>query len=148
HVGPDDVVSLLAGIGAGPDLRLEVALGRLVGHVHAGALAVELPAMVHAAQPLLLVAAEEERGSAMRAGVLDESELPGGCPETDQVLAEEPDAHGGTVRSRKLVGGESGDPVLTHEIAHGRSASDPAEQLVIFSGQHGGPPAIARVVLY
>src|SRR6266567_4450461 len=37
HVGPDDSVALATGIGHGPDLVLEIALGRLVWHIDAAA---------------------------------------------------------------------------------------------------------------
>src|SRR5438309_1521217 len=56
HVGPDQSAALLARVGDGRDLRAEVTLSRLVGHVDAVARDVELPAVVDAAQTRLLVA--------------------------------------------------------------------------------------------
>src|SRR5439155_9483974 len=136
HVGPDDVVPLHARIGRGADLRLEVALFRLAGHVDAVALAAVLPAVVHAAQAFFLVTAEEEGRAAVRAVVLDEPDLAGRHPEGDEVLAEEPDADGRAVPLRELARHEGGDPVLAQQIARGRASPDPAEQLVVLSGKH------------
>src|SRR5262249_6089620 len=103
HVGPDDVVALGTRIGRGAHLRLEAALRRLAGHVDARALAIELPAVVHAADPFLFVTAEEERCAAMWAVILDETDLAGRGAEGDQVLAEEPDPDGRAVLLRKLA---------------------------------------------
>src|SRR5262249_36056000 len=100
HVGPDDAVALDAGIGARPNLRLEVALCRLGGHVDALATDVELPAVIDATEAILLIAAEEHRGGTLRAGVLDEADGARGDPEGDQVLAQHAQAHRRTVRRR------------------------------------------------
>src|SRR4029453_16820352 len=60
-------VYVTAGIGAGPHLVFEGALLGLARHVHAAPAHVELPAVVRAAQPTVLVAAEEEGGGGPRA---------------------------------------------------------------------------------
>src|SRR5437667_194173 len=67
HVGPDEAAQLDRGIRRLADLVLEGELLRLVHHVHATAADVELPAVIDAPQPTLLVAAEEQRGASMRA---------------------------------------------------------------------------------
>src|SRR6266705_1828216 len=72
EIGPDDAAHLHGGIGRDEDLVLEVQTLRLVHHVHAPAVDVELPAVEDAAQSALLVAAEEQRGAAMRAMLLDQ----------------------------------------------------------------------------
>ena len=59
-------------------LFLKLRLGRLGRHVDAGAGRVELPAVVDAAQAVLLVTSEEHRGAAVRAGVGDDADLAGG----------------------------------------------------------------------
>ena len=58
EIGPDDAAKLAGRIGCRADLVLEVVFRRLVHHVDATAVHVELPAVVDAAQPAFLVAAE------------------------------------------------------------------------------------------
>jgi hypothetical protein len=48
--------------------------------------------VVDAAQALFLVAAEEQRRAAVRAGVGDHADLAGGQAEGDEVLAQQTDA--------------------------------------------------------
>ena len=67
HVRPDDPGGLLGGVGSGPHFVLEVGLRRLGGHVHTAAFYVPLPAVVDAAQAVLLVAAVEQRRAPVRA---------------------------------------------------------------------------------
>jgi hypothetical protein len=100
HVRPDDAAQLDRGIGRLADLVLEGELFRLVHHVHAAAADVELPAVVDAPQPALLVTAEEQRGAPMRAELFEESDAPLGVTKGHQVLAEELDAHGRAVGFR------------------------------------------------
>src|SRR5262249_50416644 len=147
HVRPHDVAALDARIRAGPDLRLEIALRRLVGHVDAGALAVELPAVIHAADPLALVPTEEERRPAVRAVILDQPEAAGGRAKRDQVLTEEADPDGRAVRLRHLAGHERGNPVLPDQGADRGVGPDATEELVVFPVEHAGtepPTASAR----
>ena len=131
HVRPDDAVDLVAGIGAGPHLVLERALGRLAGHVHAVAGHVELPAVVDAAQPALLVAAEEERGATVRAVGGHQPDGALGVAEGDQVLAEQPHLLGLAVGLGQLAGGKGGQPVLAQQVAHERATPGTAQKLVV-----------------
>ena len=89
HVGPDDASKLLGGVGGQLHFVLEITLGGLRWHVDAVAIDVELPAVVDAAQPGLLIATEEEAGAAVRAVVADHADGAGGVAEGDEVLAEE-----------------------------------------------------------
>jgi hypothetical protein len=63
--------------------------GRQVRHLQAVAGGVELPAVIDAAQPAFLVAAEEQRGAAMRAAVIENTDPPGTVAKSDQSLAEQ-----------------------------------------------------------
>src|SRR5947209_4576518 len=92
HIGPDDPASLLARIGGMAELVLEVAFGRLIGHVHAAPSEVELPTVVDAAQAKFLVAAEEQRGPAVRTVLTQQANLPVPLAERDQVLSQQRDA--------------------------------------------------------
>ena len=74
-------------------LSLKLRALRLVHHVHAAAVDVELPAVVDAAQPALLVAAEEERGAAVRAELVEQPDPALRVAEGHQVLAQQLHAH-------------------------------------------------------
>jgi hypothetical protein len=73
EIGPHEPATLDARLRA-RGLLLEVALGGLARHVHSSAGHVELPAVVHAPQPLVLVAPAEQAGAAVRAVVLDQAD--------------------------------------------------------------------------
>ena len=67
HVGPQHAAALDQRIGLQFDLLAEAALGRLRRHLDALAGVVVFPAVIGAAQPVLLVAAEPQRDAAVRA---------------------------------------------------------------------------------
>ena len=76
-------------IGAGLYLAAEILFGRQVRHIEAIALGVELPAVIDAAQPALLVAPEEQRGAAMGAAVVQDADRSAAVAERDQLFAEQ-----------------------------------------------------------
>ena len=82
-------------------LCLNCVFLRLVQHVDAVAVDVELPAVIDAAQPAFLVAPEEQRGAAMRAVFVDQTDAALAVAERHEVLAEQPDAHRRTIRLRR-----------------------------------------------
>ena len=92
HVGPDEPVALERRVGLRPDLLGEGLGGRDVRHVEAIALHVELPAVIRAAQPGLLVAAEEQGRAAMRAAVIHDADASARVAERDQLLAQQHEA--------------------------------------------------------
>src|SRR5262249_48746443 len=124
------------GIGARPHLVLEGALLRLIGHVDAAPGHVELPAVIGAAKPALFVASEKQRGATMRAIHRQEPDLPARVAEGNQVLAEQAQLLGWAVGGGKLARGQAGHPVLTQERSHGGAASNPAEEIVVFTREH------------
>src|ERR1700722_11157707 len=75
QIGPNDAPSLMGGVRADLHLRLEERVRRLRRHVDAGAVAIELPAVVNAPQAALFVAAEEHRRAAMRAKCIEQADL-------------------------------------------------------------------------
>src|SRR5215831_8490821 len=97
EVSPDDTARFHRGIAARSDLVRELELRGLVHHVDATAVHVELPAVVDAAEPTLLVPPEEERGLAMRAALVEEPDAAAGVTKGDQLLAEQLHAHGRTI---------------------------------------------------
>src|SRR5207302_11509683 len=91
---------------------------------------------IDAAQAGLFVAAEEQRGTAMRAVVLKQPDVAVRVAKADQLLAEQQDAQGVRVRGRHLRRQHCRYPVLAHEVAHRRAWPDSGDQLVLFLLQH------------
>ena len=73
HIGPQHPAALHQRIGFQLDLLAEAALDRLRRHFDALPGMVVFPAVIGAAQPVLLVAAEPERDAAMRAELVDQA---------------------------------------------------------------------------
>src|SRR5712664_1212709 len=67
--GPDDPARFHRRIGPSAYLVREAQLLRLIQHVHAAAVDVELPAVVDAAQSAVFVPPQEERGLPVRAAL-------------------------------------------------------------------------------
>jgi hypothetical protein len=122
----------VGGISADAHLVLEVALGRLGGHIDAGAGRVELPAVVDAAQTGLFVASEEQRCAAVGTGLREESDLAVRVAECDEVLAEEAYAERRAVRLRHFARQQRRCPVAAQQVAHHRAGADLREELVLF----------------
>ena len=142
HVGPDHSGALSAGVGLDLDLVLEVALGGLRRHVDAFTVHVELPAVVYATEAGLLVAAEKEAGSTVRAVVVDEADVAVGVAEGDEWLAQDGGALGRAVGFRELLREEHGVPEAAHEVAHGRPGAGLRHVPVFFLGEHLAFPSV------
>src|SRR5512138_2434058 len=112
-----------------PNLVLEVAFGRLVGHVNAPPGPVELPAVIHAAKSRLLVATVEEGRSTVRTIVAEQPYLTVSVPKRDQILAEQSHPQWRTIHF-ELSWVEKRQPVPSHELAHRGAWPDPTECLV------------------
>ena len=132
HVGPHDAAALDARVGSDADLVHEAAAGRLARHVDALALDVEFPAVIDAAQPAFLVAAEEQGRRAMGTALVQQPDAAGGVAERDQPLAQELDADRRAVGLGKLLGEQRRYPIAPHEIAHRRSRTGPRQQIIFF----------------
>src|SRR3546814_10310799 len=92
-------------------LPVSVLLGRFrrpVRQIARPSAHVELPAVIDAAQPALLVAPVVEVRAAMRAARLHETHPAEAVAERDQVLAEDADANRRPVRLRQLRGEDGG----------------------------------------
>ena len=140
HVGPDHAATLSRRVGLDAHLVLEVALGGLRRHVDAGAVHVELPAVIDAAQSFFFVAAEEHGCAAVGAGVVEQPRSPGAVAEGDEVLAQQPDAHRRAIGRGQLVRAHRWNPVLAHEVAHVRTGSDSTEDFVVLNAEHREKP--------
>src|SRR5439155_27258421 len=137
EISPHESAALDARIRARTDLVLERAAGGLDRHVEAASTHVELPAVVHAAQSLRLVASIKEARAAVRTAVLDQSDGARRDAERDEALAEQAHAQRRAVGLRQLARQRRRNPVLPHQGAHRGAGSDPTEQLVVVSTQHG-----------
>jgi len=143
HVRPDDPAGLVRRVGGGPDLLGEAsALDR---HVDALAAPVELPPVVDAAQPALLVSGVVQAGTTVRAVLVDEAYLAVGVPKGDEVLAEKahPDR---TLRLGDLEGQASRRPIPPKQLSDRRAGPRSRKRLVLLSGVHLAPPVFLKKV--
>ena len=116
HIGPDHAVDVSARIGAARTLSLKSLSGGSFGMSTQSPVDVELPAVVDAAQPVFFVAAEEQRGAAMGAELVEQPDLAVAVAEGDQVLAQQPNPHGRAVGLRQLLEEQERQPVLAQQI--------------------------------
>ena len=136
HVGPDDAAQLDGGVGGGRHLGREVAVLGFIHHVHALPVHVELPAVVHAAQAAVFVAAQPQRHQAVRAELVKQADAPVSVPEGHQFLAQQLQAHRLSVRLRQFPGQQGRHPVAAHEFAHGRAGADLRERHIFCLRNH------------
>src|SRR5438552_11680840 len=146
HVGPDDAAQLHAGV------RLELdaaayAFARLGGQIHALAVHVVLPAVVRAAQPALLVAAEPERNAAMRAEFVDDADAPFAVAERDQPLSEQLHANRRTVALRQFPVEQRRYPVTPEQLTHRRAGAGAGQEFIHLLGQHSRTLALSISIL-
>jgi hypothetical protein len=129
HINVDEAAAFGDAISTCLHLLAEILIGRDVRHLQAVAVGVELPAVVDAAQATLLVAAEEQRRTAVRAAMVEDADAPGGIAERNQRLAQQHQPQ------RIAVGGQLArqtrrDPILPHQITHRGAGADTGQQLV------------------
>ena len=116
HVGEDQAVVLLHRVPGLPVVGPVAAPVGLAGLVQAGAVGGEQPAVVGAADPVVLDPAVVEGGAPVAAAGLDEAGPAAAVAEQDQVLAEDPDLAGQAGRL-----GAEGDrmPVAPEQLPRG-----------------------------
>ena len=118
HVREDEAAQGLHAIGVCPDTILEGAIGRLRGGLQAAAGLFEEPAVVGAAQAVLLRDAVLQRDAPVGAGLLDQTQLPAPVLVEDQVFAQQ--AHLENRFISELGHRGDGMPVTAHQVPHGR----------------------------
>jgi hypothetical protein len=89
HVDPDNAPLFLCRVSEVGDAFFELPLGSLVRHVHAVAVDVELPAVIHAAKPAFLVPPEEQWRELVKTKRPDDPDLAGRVPKGHEILAEQ-----------------------------------------------------------
>jgi hypothetical protein len=102
HVNPNEPGPLLDWIGANIDFFFEITFGGFIGHVDTIAVDVEFPTMIGATQTALLVAAPEEKRTTVRTVSLDDRGSGFAIAKRHQILAEQTQAGGRTIRPWKF----------------------------------------------
>ncbi len=125
--------ALDAGIGFQLDAAAHAGLFGLGRQIDALTGDVVFPAVIGAAQPAFLVAAEPQRDAAMGAEFVDEADAVFGIAEGDELLAQQLHPHRRTIRRRQLVGAQRRKPVAPHEIAHRRARAHFGQNLIVFA---------------
>src|SRR5262249_5256996 len=100
-------------------------------HVEAPAGDVEFPAVIDAAHPALLVAAEKQRRAAVRTAMIHHADPAGAVAKGNELLAEQHEADR-RAAARNLGGEQRGNPVFPHQLTHDGARAD-ARQLDAFA---------------
>jgi hypothetical protein len=103
HIRPDGATAIYRWVSRDFDLVLKVALGWLRGHIDAITINIELPAVVHAAQAALFIAAEEKACTPVRAIVINEAYVTVGVTERYQLFAQQLGANGWAIWFREFL---------------------------------------------
>ena len=104
--------------------------------VGAGAAHVELPAVVHAAQAVFLVAAVEHGGAAVRAVRIHQAGAAAAVLEQDQLLTQHFHPYRIAVGARHFLGQRHRQPEPPEQIAHRGARAGATDQFVLFTREH------------
>ena len=115
----------------------EAALRGLRRHIQALSLDVVFPAVVGAADAAFFIAAKPERDAAVRAKLVDHTELPLRIAKGEHLFTQQLKAHRRPVGYRHLFGQQCRQPVTAEQTAHGRACAGLREKVVLFFFQHG-----------
>ncbi len=120
HIGPQHRPALHQRVGLELDLAAEAALDRLGGDVGALPGHVVFPAVIGAAQPPFLVAAEPERHAAVGAELVDQTVLAVAVAEGEQPLRQDLHPHRRAIVFRQLLDQQRRQPIGAEQLAHRR----------------------------
>ena len=137
HIRPDDTAALDAGIGRKRDFVPERAVFRFRRDFQAGAVHVELPAVIRAPQTTFLVAAEPQRHAPVGAEFLDQPDIPVAVAKRHQFFRQQRHPDGRAVLLRDFVRQQKGNPVPPEQIAHRRTGARFGDQAVSVVCQQG-----------
>ncbi len=140
HVGPQHPATLDQRVRPDFDLLGEATLLGLGGNLHALPGHVELPAVIGATQPALLVTAEPQRCAAVRTKLVDQTIASAGVPKSDQALRKHLHSHWRAVVRGQLLGEQDRRPVATKQPTHGRARTGLRKQIVLLLPKHAPLP--------
>ena len=145
HIDPDQPPAFGDLVGLGLDLIAEVLVCRQIGHVEAIAGDIVFPAVIDAAQPAFLVAAEEQRGAAVRTAVVEYADPSRAVAKGDQPLAQKHQAQRVAIGFdfRRQAGRY---PILPHQRPHRGAGADARQQLVFDLRGHVAAPPISSEI--
>ena len=135
HIGEDDAVVFVDRIGAVAQPVLQRAVGRLARGLEDRPVGGEQPAMVAAADPLVVDQAKFQRGAAMRAMQLQQADGAALVAEHDEVLAEDLDPQRQIVQ---LVGETDRLPEAAQIFAARRAGANMGEFRISRPERRGG----------
>ncbi len=92
--------------------------------------------MIEAAQTADLVPAVDQRCTAVRAELLDETDDARGIAKGHQLLSEDADAHGRTARLGDLFRQGGWNPIATEKTSQGHVRADLRQEIVVFRAKH------------
>src|SRR5499427_2303230 len=124
HIDPDNVAQLDARIGRQLDLPAESARLGLGGNLGALTGDVVFPAVIGAAQPVLLVAAEPERYAAVGAELVDHAHAPLRVAKRQQPFRKKLDAHRRPIRLAHLLRQQRRNPIAPKQTGPGTPMGD------------------------
>jgi hypothetical protein len=135
HIDVDQAAALGHLVRLSLDLLPEILVCRQIGHIEAVARDVVFPAVIDAAQAAFFIAAEEQRGAAVRAAVVEHADPPCAVAEGDQSLAQQHQGKRVAVGSqlRRQAGRH---PVLSHQRAHRGTGANTRQQFVFRLSGH------------
>ena len=145
HVGPQDAAALDQRIGCQLDALAVAALDRLGRDFDTLSGDVVFPAMIGAAQPVLLVAAEPERDAAMGAELVDQAVAPLRVAERQKPLGEKLDTDRRAFILGKLLRKQRRNPVAAEQRAARGAGSGLRQQVVLLASQHAQSYPMADV---
>ncbi len=141
HIYPDQAGALIHLVAPGADLLLEVLRRRHIRHFEATPFDIEFPAVIDAPDAVFLVAAEEQRGAAVGALMVEHADPAGTVAKGDELFAEQHQPHGVAV-GLQFGRERCGNPILPHQLAHHRARANPRQILAVRRLRHVAPPFI------
>ena len=136
HIGPQNPAALDQRIGLQLDLAAEAAFGRLRRHLDALAGVVVFPAVIGAAQPVVLVPPEPQRHAAMRAELVGQRETALRVAPGQQPLGQKLDPHRRAFVLRQLLGVHRRNPIAAEHLAHRRAGAGLGRECVLLRPEH------------
>ncbi len=135
HVDIDKTALLRRAIGDGLGACRILVLVRQVRLIETIAVNVEFPAVIDAADAVLLVTPEEQRCTPVRAPMVHDADPAGCVAECDQLLVEQLQANRDAIL-HQLGRTARGYPKLPHEVAHGSSAPNAHKRFILGGSDH------------